>query len=176
VLRRAPDRNTRVQVFGGRGAGKTRGAASLAEHQVIVEADHSRVWSLGSSQPHVVSGMYRAKCGCGWRDEFSSQGDAHVGVQRHLDGVTTDVIADAIEGFEPEPPRLTGRELEDARVRQGTIEILLEGDGLDLCPHGNEIHLGAFPSCCDWRCECGDLNRRQEAFCYRCGAGPPEMA
>jgi hypothetical protein len=23
-----------------------------------------------------------------------------------------------------------------------------------------------------WRCECGDLNRDHEAFCYRCGAGP----
>jgi hypothetical protein len=23
----------------------------------------------------------------------------------------------------------------------------------------------------DWRCECGDLNRDHEAFCYRCGAG-----
>lgn len=22
-----------------------------------------------------------------------------------------------------------------------------------------------------WRCECGDLNRGMEAFCYRCGAG-----
>jgi hypothetical protein len=27
----------------------------------------------------------------------------------------------------------------------------------------------------DWRCECGDLNRAHEAFCYRCGAGPPEQ-
>lgn len=26
----------------------------------------------------------------------------------------------------------------------------------------------------DWRCECGDLNRYHEAFCYRCGAGQPE--
>jgi hypothetical protein len=26
----------------------------------------------------------------------------------------------------------------------------------------------------DWRCECGDLNREHEAFCYRCGAGAPE--
>lgn len=26
----------------------------------------------------------------------------------------------------------------------------------------------------DWRCECGDLNRHHEAFCYRCGAGQPE--
>lgn len=26
----------------------------------------------------------------------------------------------------------------------------------------------------DWRCECGDLNREHEAFCYRCGAGQPE--
>jgi hypothetical protein len=26
----------------------------------------------------------------------------------------------------------------------------------------------------DWRCECGDLNRIHEAFCYRCGAGQPE--
>jgi hypothetical protein len=26
----------------------------------------------------------------------------------------------------------------------------------------------------DWRCECGDLNRDHEAFCYRCGAGQPE--
>lgn len=25
----------------------------------------------------------------------------------------------------------------------------------------------------DWRCECGDLNRGHEAFCYRCGAGQP---
>lgn len=24
-----------------------------------------------------------------------------------------------------------------------------------------------------WRCECGDLNMAHEAFCYRCGAGPP---
>ncbi len=28
----------------------------------------------------------------------------------------------------------------------------------------------------DWRCECGDLNREHEAFCYRCGAGSPEDA
>jgi hypothetical protein len=28
----------------------------------------------------------------------------------------------------------------------------------------------------DWRCECGDLNRHHEAFCYRCGAGRPEGA
>lgn len=26
----------------------------------------------------------------------------------------------------------------------------------------------------NWRCECGDLNQRHEAFCYRCGAGQPE--
>lgn len=26
----------------------------------------------------------------------------------------------------------------------------------------------------DWRCECGDLNRWHESFCYRCGAGRPE--
>lgn len=26
----------------------------------------------------------------------------------------------------------------------------------------------------DWRCECGDLNRWHEVFCYRCGAGPQE--
>lgn len=26
----------------------------------------------------------------------------------------------------------------------------------------------------DWRCECGDLNRGHETFCYRCGAGQPE--
>jgi hypothetical protein len=26
----------------------------------------------------------------------------------------------------------------------------------------------------DWRCECGDLNRAHESFCYRCGAGQPE--
>jgi protein gp37 len=26
----------------------------------------------------------------------------------------------------------------------------------------------------DWRCECGDVNRAHEAFCYRCGAGGPE--
>ena len=26
----------------------------------------------------------------------------------------------------------------------------------------------------DWRCECGDLNSRGEAFCHRCGAGQPE--
>lgn len=26
----------------------------------------------------------------------------------------------------------------------------------------------------DWRCECGDLNRVSEAFCYRCGSGQPE--
>lgn len=26
----------------------------------------------------------------------------------------------------------------------------------------------------DWRCECGDLNRWHELFCYRCGAGPPD--
>lgn len=32
--------------------------------------------------------------------------------------------------------------------------------------------IGATPS--DWRCECGDLNRNHEAFCYRCGAGQPE--
>ncbi len=25
-----------------------------------------------------------------------------------------------------------------------------------------------------WRCECGDLCERHEAFCYRCGAGQPE--
>jgi hypothetical protein len=25
-----------------------------------------------------------------------------------------------------------------------------------------------------WRCECGDLNKPDEVFCYRCGAGPPE--
>lgn len=24
----------------------------------------------------------------------------------------------------------------------------------------------------DWRCECGDLNRGAEAFCFRCGACP----
>jgi hypothetical protein len=27
-----------------------------------------------------------------------------------------------------------------------------------------------------WRCECGDLNRAHEAFCYRCGAVQPESA
>jgi len=26
----------------------------------------------------------------------------------------------------------------------------------------------------DWCCECGDLNRYHEVFCYRCGAGHPE--
>ena len=26
----------------------------------------------------------------------------------------------------------------------------------------------------DWRCECGDLNRWHESFCYRCGAGQPD--
>jgi protein gp37 len=26
----------------------------------------------------------------------------------------------------------------------------------------------------NWRCECGDLNRYHETFCYRCGAGQPE--
>lgn len=171
MLRRAPNANTSVQVFGGRGAGKTHGAASLAEHRVIVEADHQRVWSIGSNQSHVVAGMYRAKCGCGWRGEFASQGDAQEAVRKHVDGAYIDSITEAVEEHEP---RLTDRELEDARVRQGTIEILLEGD--EVCPHGNEIHLGAYPSCCDWRCECGDLNGRQVVFCYRCGAGPPEDA
>jgi hypothetical protein len=28
----------------------------------------------------------------------------------------------------------------------------------------------------DWRCECGDLNRWHEVFCYRCGAGSPDDA
>lgn len=25
-----------------------------------------------------------------------------------------------------------------------------------------------------WRCECRDLNRDNDTFCYRCGAGRPE--
>lgn len=49
-----------------------------------------------------------------------------------------------------------------------------EVDDVELCRHGQEVYQGAFPGCCDWRCECGDLNRRQEASCYRCGAGQPE--
>lgn len=28
----------------------------------------------------------------------------------------------------------------------------------------------------DWRCECGDLNRSHESFCFRCGAGQPDEA
>jgi hypothetical protein len=39
-----------------------------------------------------------------------------------------------------------------------------------------ETLLAAVPSEGDWRCECGDLNRDHEAFCYRCGAGQPESA
>jgi hypothetical protein len=27
----------------------------------------------------------------------------------------------------------------------------------------------------DWRCECGDLNGYHESFCYRCGAGQPDV-
>lgn len=27
-----------------------------------------------------------------------------------------------------------------------------------------------------WRCECGDRNRDDEAFCYRCGACGPDDA
>jgi hypothetical protein len=46
-----------------------------------------------------------------------------------------------------------------------------------LCP--NHCALRAWDQECDecypdWRCECGDLNRYHEAFCYRCGAGQPE--
>lgn len=174
MLRRAPNKNPSFQVFGRRGAGKTRGVAS-PEHLVAVDVDHERVHSIGSSQSHIVTGMWRAKCGCGWRCEGATQQDVQVAVQKHLDGVRTDDINDAIEEFEPELPQLTEREIEDARVRQGTIENLLDGD--EVCEHGNEIYLGAFPACCDWWCEdCGLLNRRQEAFCYRCGAGPPEYA
>lgn len=44
------------------------------------------------------------------------------------------------------------------------------------CEHkpGAEPFYGTEVS--DWRCECGDLNRDHEAFCFRCGAGKPDDA
>jgi hypothetical protein len=49
------------------------------------------------------------------------------------------------------------RELEETRIALARCEERLRAD---LSP--------------DWRCECGDLNRDHEAFCYRCGAGASE--
>lgn len=59
------------------------------------------------------------------------------------------------------------------RAQQAAIESLITPEMVEQFARREEdlFIRGTEP---DWRCECGDLNRGHEAFCYRCGAGQPE--
>lgn len=58
------------------------------------------------------------------------------------------------------------RELLERVVQEEIITHAFPGLGEDIA-----YALGLIKP---WRCECGDLNRHHEAFCYRCCAGSPE--
>lgn len=54
----------------------------------------------------------------------------------------------------------------------GALELSDEEEESEGERHDREV--AEAEEMVDWRCECGDLNRGHEAFCFRCGAGKPE--
>lgn len=76
------------------------------------------------------------------------------------------------------PDVMTGPICGDKRVK-GEVLANYISDYAPNAPEGTcgrcaRLAFGNVPVGGDWRCECGDLNRYHEVFCYRCGAGQPE--
>jgi hypothetical protein len=68
-------------------------------------------------------------------------------------------------------------EVENDRLRQALVPFAFIGrKSMELLGLAEEYDHARDLLGLDWRCECGDLNRHHEAFCYRCGAGSPAGA
>lgn len=85
-------------------------------HSMKIEAEHEQIYTLGSANPQTIVRCATATCDCGWTGMWSSMQEANAAAQDHLMGSVENHLVDV---------PFTPRQIEDARVVNGTIKNLL---------------------------------------------------
>lgn len=100
------------------GGGSTRVILddSGGPHSVVVEADYEQITTFGQTAPTQFLRSATAKCDCGWSGTWATMHEAQEAARGHYMGT--------VEGHLIDVP-FTPRQIEDARVVNGTIENLL---------------------------------------------------
>jgi hypothetical protein len=100
------------------GGGSTRVILddSGGPHSVVVEADYEEICTFGQTAPTQFLRSARAKCGCGWSGTWATMPEAQQAAREHYMGMVERHLEDV---------PFTPREVEDAKVVNGTIEYLL---------------------------------------------------